>query len=384
MKTKAEILKRLAELAAERRKLLDDVEDRSKPFDQQKFDDALAAIVEEERTLNRDLAELDAPAPAKKEEGGKEARDGDAFFEIRSVEGRTALTVAGGASALAPDAFVSEVIMLAQKESPLFNSVRKISLSRAGSLGFPYEKVDATDGAWTAEVPASDIAEDTSWEFGKRELKPNDLSKLVVFSKKLLEASAVPIDSMAKEKVAQKIRAAFEQGILTGDGNGKPLGIFTAPATASDPGIPTSQDYTAASATVLAADDFVKAKMKLAPQYRQNAVWVMSTAVLTEAMTLKDLQGNYIWKESLAAGEPSRLCGLPVIESEYAPSTIATGQYVAALFNPDAYWFAYWKGIETQVLNEVFALKNRVGVLAHTLADGTPADPQAFVRIAMA
>ena len=52
MKTKTEIQKRLAELVAERRRLLNEVEDRSKPFDQQKFDDALAAIVEEERRIS--------------------------------------------------------------------------------------------------------------------------------------------------------------------------------------------------------------------------------------------------------------------------------------------------------------------------------------------
>jgi HK97 family phage major capsid protein len=379
-----EIRKRLAELSAERRQLMDQVEDRSVPFDKQKFDDQLAAIIEEERTLKRDLAELSAPAPAPEPMPESRTNPEGGFFEVRSVEGRTSLTVGGGAAALAPENFVNEVITIMEKESALFNAVRKIGMSKAGSLGYPYEKVDAMDGSWTAEVPENDIAEDSTWEFGKRELKPNDLSKLIVFSKKLLETSAVPIDKLAKEKVAQKIRAAFEKGILTGDGDGKPLGIFAVPATASDPGIPTSRDQTAAATNKLAADDFVKAKMKLRPMYRQNAVWVMSTAVLTEAMTLKDTTGNYIWKESLAAGEPSRLCGLPVIECEDAPSTIATGQYVAALFNPQAYWFAYWKGIETQVLNEKFALKNRVGVLAHTLADGSPADYNAFVRLVMA
>ena len=102
-------------------------------------------------------------------------------------------------------------------------------------------------------------------------------------------------------------------------------------------------------------------------------------------LKLKDLQGNYIWKESLRDGEPDTLCKLPVIESEYAPNDISTKKYVAAVFNPKAYWFAFWKGVEIQVLNDSkFALRNRVGVLAHTLADGAPADPNAFARLVMA
>lgn len=387
MKTKTEIQKRLAELVAERRRLLDEVEDRSKPFDQQKFDDALAAIVEEERTLKRDLAELDAPAPQAGNPASPDTRNGS-FFEVRSIEGRTALTVAGGGAALAPENFVNEVIAIAEKESPLFKAVRQMSLTKAGSLGVPYEKTDASDAEWTAEVPESDIAEDSTWDFGKRELNPIDLSKLIAFSKKLLATSAEPIDSLAKEKVAAKLVAAFEHGILNGTGDGQPLGIFTnatAPAGGTAPGVTTARDVTAGSATVLAADDFINAKMKLRPMYRKNAVWVMSTEVLSEALKLKDLQGNYIWKESLRDGEPDTLCKLPVIESEYAPNDISTKKYVAAVFNPKAYWFAFWKGVEIQVLNDSkFALRNRVGVLAHTLADGAPADPNAFARLVMA
>ena len=263
-----------------------------------------------------------------------------------------------------------------------------MSLTKAGSLGVPYEKTDASDAEWTAEVPESDIAEDSTWDFGKRELNPSDISKLIAFSKKLLATSAVPIDSLAKEKVAAKLVAAFEHGILNGTGDGQPLGIFTnatAPAGGTAPGVTTARDVTAGSATVLAADDFINAKMKLRPMYRKNAVWVMSTEVLTEALKLKDLQGNYIWKESLRDGEPDTLCKLPVIESEYAPNDISTKKYVAAVFNPKAYWFAFWKGVEIQVLNDSkFALRNRVGVLAHTLADGAPADPNAFARLVMA
>jgi HK97 family phage major capsid protein len=104
----------------------------------------------------------------------------------------------------------------------------------------PYEKTDATDASWTQEVPAYDITADNAWEFGKRELSPIDLTKLIKISKRLLATSAVDIDTLAQKKISTKLSQAFEAGITTGSGDGQPLGVFTA----SNDGVPTSRDIT--------------------------------------------------------------------------------------------------------------------------------------------
>lgn len=290
------------------------------------------------------------------------------------------MTVGDGGAALAPQEFVKDLIKEVEKENQLFGLVKKVPVTGAGSLGLPYEEDDASDAAWTTEIPASDITEDKKWKFGLRELKPIDLTKLIKVSKKLVKASALPIEKLAGEKIIQKLSEAIENGIVNGTGTNQPLGIFTA----SDNGIPTSRDvastYTSATDYVT-SDDFIKVKMSLRPAYRRKARWVMNTSVLSDVMLFKDKNDQYIWQPGLKDGEPDKLLGLPVIESEYAPATKTSGAYVAVLGDFDYYQFAYWEGLDVQVLSELFALRNQYGFLGHTLADGMPTLGKAFARL---
>lgn len=290
------------------------------------------------------------------------------------------MTVGDGGAAIAPEEFSKDLIAEVEKENQLFGLVDKIPVNGAGSLGMPYEEADASDASWTAEVPEADIAEDKTWKFGKRELKPNDLTKLIKVSKKLVKASALPIEQLTAKKVMQKLSEAFENGIVNGNGTNQPLGVFTA----SDDGISTARDvastFTSATSYVT-PDDLIKTKMKLRPAYRRRARWVISTSVLLDIMLFKDNDGQYIWQPGLKDGEADRLLGLPVIESEYAPATKTSGSYIAVLGDFSYYKFAYWKGLDIQVLKEKFALRNQYGFLGHTLADGMPSLGAAFARL---
>lgn len=291
----------------------------------------------------------------------------------------------GNGYALAPQEFSDEVIAAVEKDTQLYKIVDKIPVSGAGSLGLPYEATDASDAAWTNEVPDSDISGDSSWAFGKRELIPSDLVKLVKVSKKMLATSAIPIDQLVRNKLAYKFMSAFEKGILVGNGSGQPLGVFTASAN----GVPTTRDvtsdrsaFTKASGMPCCADDLIKMKMKLRPGYRKDAVWVMHTDILKSIMLLKDNDGQYMWRPGLRDGEPDTILGMPVIESEFAPNTVGTNLYVIVLGNfKDYYKFAYWKSVEIQLLVEKFAGTNQVGYLGHTLADGMPVLGEAFARL---
>lgn len=303
------------------------------------------------------------------------------FFHAEKRAGDITLFVGtsespGKAAALAPEQYIEEILREVEKEAVLYNRVRKIPVSGAGSLGVPYEKTDASAAEWTNEIPATEIGYDKSWEFGKRQLSPTDLVKQILITKKLLATSAFPIDTLAKDRIAEKLVDAFENGIVNGDGNNKPLGVFVKSAD----GIPETRDVQTAGASI-SADDLVSTKMKLRPEYRNKAVWVMSTEVLKQVMLLKATDGRFLYQPAIALGEPATILGLPVIESEYAPSSLAAGSYVAVLGDFSHYWFAYWKGLDVTVLNEKYAGTNQIGFLGHTLADGQPTLPAAFARL---
>ena len=132
----------------------------------------------------------------------------------------------------------------------------------------------------------------------------------------------------------------------------------------------------------MTADDLIRMKMNLKPAYRRNAVWVMHTDILKMVMLFKDNDGQYMWRPGLRDGEPDTILGMPVIESAFAPNTKVAGSYVIVLGDFRNYYkFAYWKGVEVQVLAELFAQKNQIGYIAHTLADGMPTLGEAFARL---
>lgn len=349
-----------------------------------------AQISAEERQAAIDGFATELPAP--KGDGARGAQSDGETEEFRKflLGEKRDLNVGTSASqgngyALAPEEFSKEVIAAVEKDTQLYKIVDKVPVSGAGSLGLPYESTDASDASWTNEVPDNEISGDSAWAFGKRELIPTDLVKLVKVSKKMLATSAVPIDQLVREKLAYKFMSAFEKGILVGTGSGQPLGVFTA----SNNGVPTTRDvtsdrsaFTKASGMPCCADDLIKMKMNLRPGYRKNAVWVMHTDILKSIMLLKDNDGQYMWRPGLRDGEPDTILGMPVIESEFAPNTVGTNLYVIVLGDFKTYYkFAYWKNVEIQLLVEKFAGKNQIGYLGHTLADGQPTLAEAFTRL---
>lgn len=384
------LLERKATLINEMRAMNESAKDRAFSDEEKKsysekeaeLKSVVAKIEAEERKSTLAGFTNEPPAPAADnpgKTGGTEEKKG--FFKVEKRSGDVFLSVGtkespGGAAALAPEEFLHEILKEVEKEAILYSRVRKLPVSGAGSLGVPYEKTDATAAEWTNEIPATEIGYDKAWEFGKRSLSPIDLVKQILITKKILAASAFPIDTLAKDKIVEKLTSAFENGIINGSGLNQPLGVFTASAD----GIPASRDVET-GASAISADDLINMKMSLRPEYRSKAVWVMSTEVLKDVMKLKATDGRYLWQPAIALGEPATILGLPVIESEYAPTAKTAGSYVAVLGDFSHYWFAYWKGLDVTVLNEKYAGTNQIGFLGHTLADGQPTLPAAFARL---
>lgn len=309
--------------------------------------------------------------------GNKEDAEFRAFLTDGKVEARTDLSVGDGGGALAPKQFVAEVIQGLDDEAPVYAKVRKVPLSAVSGVDVPAMDTDATDAAWTSEIPSPALSADTALKYKKITINPETLAKLILVSKKLIKCSAIPVDQLVRERLQAKIAKAFENGILNGSGaNQQPLGVFTASAN----GVSTARDVTTAGAS-MAADDFIDMKMKLKPGYRKNAVWVMNTEILKDVMKLKDSHGDYIWQKGFAEGEPDTILGIPVIESTLAPTTKTTGSYVAVLGDFSKYWFTYVDQLEIQVLLEKYADTLQVGYLANILAGGAPVLGEAFARL---
>ena len=249
------------------------------------------------------------------------------------------------------------------------------TIGASQSLGFPYRATAAADAQWVSEVAAA--PEEQALAYGQREFKPNRMAKLIKLSKTLVSHSDMA-ERVVKEEMAYRIAVTQENAYMTGNGSGKPLGIFTA----SNDGIPTTRDVSTDNGTTyVTADGLLNAKYTLKQQYLANASWVMHRDIVKQIAKLKDSDNNYLWIPSMRDGQPDTLLGHPVFMSEYAPNTSTTGQYVAVFGDFNYYWIVDADALEVQILNELYAVTNQVGYLYNYFGDGAPVLGEAFVRV---
>jgi HK97 family phage major capsid protein len=128
----------------------------------------------------------------------------------------------------------------------------------------------------------------------------------------------------------------------------------------------------------------INAKYALKGQYWPNARWVFHRDVVKTVAKLVDGNGQYIWRDSVQAGEPDRLLGLPVFLDEYAPSTLTAGLYAGILGDFSYYWIADALDMQVQRLVELYAEANQVGLIGRMESDGMPVLGEAFVRVTLA
>lgn len=287
------------------------------------------------------------------------------------------LNTAGG-YLVTPMQFVNELIQAMDNAVWIRQWATTFQVPTAQSLGAPSLEADPADPTWTAEIATG--TEDSTMAFGRRELLPHPLAKRIKLSNKLLRQ--VPnVETLVRERLAYKFAVTMEAAYMTGNGAGKPLGVFTA----SNDGIPTTRDVATDNAqTAVTMNGLINAKYGLKGQYWPNARWIFHRDVVKTIAKLVDGNGQYIWRDSVQAGEPDRLLGLPVFLSEYAPNTMTAGLYVGILGDFSYYWIADALDMQVQRLVELYAESNQVGLIGRMESDGMPVLGEAFVRVTLA
>lgn len=290
----------------------------------------------------------------------------------------------GGGYLTAPQQFVAELVRDLDDEVFMRRLGRVIPVNQSGSLGVPTLTGDLDDVEWTGEITA---ATDDEMTFGKRELKPNYLSKLVKLSAPLVRRSPMDVQALVRQRLAYKFGATEEQAFLTGDGNAKPLGVLTA----SSDGISTSRDTTTATSLTIGADDVINAFYSLKSGYRRNATWLFHRNALADLRKLKDSNNNYLWTpfdfngKMLTGAEPGAILGQPYVVSEFATAKTAgvwvAGDYAMIVGDFRHYWIADVLDVQIQVLTELYALTNQIGFVGRREVDGMPILENAFQRI---
>lgn len=132
--------------------------------------------------------------------------------------------------------------------------------------------------------------------------------------------------------LADSVSEAFSyqegRAILTGNGVNKPTGmLYPAPEAAGDldTGPARTFGHYQYIATGVAGsfpldetqgDPIINLIYSIAPQYRQNARFLMNRLTMSTIRKWKDADGNYVWTPGITAGASSQLFGYPVSEME--------------------------------------------------------------------
>lgn len=278
-----------------------------------------------------------------------------------------------GGYLMAPQTFINTLIKAVDDETFIRRFATVLSVGGSESLGAPSLDADPADADWTGEITS--VGEDSTMAFGKRELVPTMLTKLVKVSMKLV--NRVPdVETLVANRLGYKFAISQEKAYLTGSGAGQPLGVFTA----SVDGITTARDVATDNLqTAFTADGLINCKYHLKSQYWRNARWIFHRTAVRNIAKLKDGEGQYIFDLST-----NSLLGFPLHTSEYAPSTFTAGLYVGILGDFSKYWIADGMTYSVQRLVELYARNNQVGLIGRMEADGMPVLAEAFARVTLA
>jgi HK97 family phage major capsid protein len=270
---------------------------------------------------------------------------------------------------LAPAEFQAEVIKGIVEISPIRQAVRVGSTS-AGSVILP-KLTGRPTATWVGEDEERD---ETTMTYGQLEIPVHELACYIDVSLRLLEDSAVNVESEIAAELSQEFALKEGSAFSNGDGAKKPVGIQRA----------NIAEIANGHATNLNADKLIGLLYSLPAAYRNNGSWMMNSTTLGIVRTLKDGQGNYIWQPGLQAGQPSTLLGRPVIEDNTMPD-IGAGAF-PIIYGDFSKAYRIYDRVGMSILRDPYtqATKGLVRFHARRRVGGGPVLTEALRKLKMA
>lgn len=262
----------------------------------------------------------------------------------------------------------------------LYSMCSKLQLDGATSVGIPKISVRGDDADWTTEIQS--VTADTGLTFARGDLTPILLTKLIKASRVFLNRVS-NAEMVLMQQMGRLFAVTWEKALHTGSGSAQPRGIFTASAS----GIPTSRDVSTGNTTTeVTYEGLIRAKYTLKQAYlrRPTTVWIAHPNFMANVLLMVDNQNRPLFIPGDQSGRDDTLLGIPVRFSEFAPNTYTTGQYVAALGDMSQMYIAEAGGYGVQVVDQLYAATNEIGLFGRLEADANAQQAEAFVRVALA
>ncbi|RZW05373.1 MAG: phage major capsid protein [Rhodobacteraceae bacterium] len=237
--------------------------------------------------------------------------------------------------------------------------------------------IDSTEAGagWATETASS--VETATPTIERISIPLHELSALPKISQRLLDDSAFDIEDWLAGRIADTFARSEAAAFIGGDGVDKPVGFLTHPQVANGAWNWGSLGYVVTGTdggfnAGNPGDGLIDLVYALGAQYRANGSFVMNSRTAGEARKIKDVEGRFIWADSLSAGEPARLLGYPVLIAEDMPD-IAAGS-VSVAFGDFSAGYTIAERPDLRILRDPFSAKPHVLFYATKRVGGDVSD----------
>lgn len=289
-------------------------------------------------------------------------------LEIDSKSMSTAVNADGG---YLVDPQTSETVSSILNSTASIRSISSVVHVEATSYDVLIDTTDVGAG-WADETTAT--AETATPQIDRITIPLHELSALPKASQRLLDDSAFDIESWLAGRIADKFARAEADAFINGDGVDKPTGILTQTIVDNASWSWGELGYVASGAAgdLSDVDAIVDLVYALGAQYRANASFVMNSKTAGLVRKMKDSDGRFMWSDGLAAGEPARLMGYPVVVAEDMPDAAADSMSIA--FGDFNAGYTVAERPDLRVLRDPFSAKPHVLFYATKRVGGDVSD----------
>ncbi|MFV0492422.1 MAG: phage major capsid protein [Pseudorhodobacter sp.] len=276
------------------------------------------------------------------------------------LEGKAMNTAVAADGGYLVDPQTADTIRSMLVSTSSIRSIANVVQVEASSFDVLIDHTEVGSG-WASE--ADPTSESTTPALERISIRLHELSAMPKASQRLLDDSAFEVENWLAGKIANRFIRAEAAAFINGDGVDKPKGILLPPKVANDSWNWGNLGYVATGAAedfpgTNSADCIVDLVYALDAEYRANASFVMNSKTAGAVRKMKDADGRFLWSDGLAAGEPARLMGYPVLIAEDMPDIGADAYAIA--FGDFAAGYTIAERPDLRILRDPFSAKPHV------------------------
>lgn len=313
----------------------------------------------------------DGPAPHQKAFNAYLRSGDDDGLRGLELEGKALGTSVAGDGGYLVDPQTASTIKSTLSATASIRAIANVVAVEATSFDVLIDQGDVGHG-WATE--AAGVNETATPGIDRITIPLHELSALPKASQRLLDDSAFDIEGWLAGRIADKFARAEASAFVKGDGVDKPTGFLTKPAIDNDVWTWGNLGYvpTGADGNFSDADAVIDLVYALGAEYRANASFVMNSKTAGALRKMKDADGRFLWSDGLAAGEPARLLGYPVLIAEDMPDMASGSMSVA--FGDFGAGYTIAERPDLRVLRDPFSAKPHVLFYATKRVGGDVSD----------